>query len=483
MKTKEKLLVASIATLMVAFTACQNQATEQPPVKQVESTEKIETQTEDKDNENTSAEAVAKDNTAEEDLSSKEFAENIQKRVATHWPHMSEVWPDHDYEKHNLILFHVDENGEPKLAWNINVKGVNKVDLNKLDVEIPYPGSYAKIEYENKPSIAMSIDDEVIKDLEKSSEQVYKTVTHELVHFYYQDEHIESSRLANYPLDKTPRMYRKMIMNNLVKAYKNSDESDKYLSHAKYWYDKWTTEFSDEYNDIRGTDIDEGTARYVENIGSFIKPGLSKEEFKENAIKNINLDEDFVTADSESYDLGYVTALMLDQKIPNWKENFYKNKETLEEVLFKDVKPLEQDVDPEIEKKVSESIESFNNEVSGYISNITKAMDDKSVPYLKISNDEESVFASGIYITYKDSDIITNYMSKIDINGKSIDIKKLSLIDDFNGESASLLVPLDMEYKVENDVLTIDSEKLKVDGVKVKTETDENGRTVYVVQK
>ncbi len=483
MKTKEKLLAASVAALMVAFTACQSQGTVQPPVKQVETTENQAEKTKDEKIIKNTNEKPAEDVSTAEDLSSKEFAENVQKRVEAHWPHMSEVWPDHDYEKHNLILFHVDENGEPKVAWNINTKGVNQVDLNKLDIEVPFPGSYSQITYENKKSIAMSIDDEMIKNLDKSSDELYKKATHELVHFYYQDEHMESSRVANYPLDKTPRLYRKMIMDNLVKAYKNTDESNKYLSQAKYWYDKWTTEYSDEYNDIKGTDIDEGTARYVENIGSFIKPGLSKEEFKKNAIKLINMDEDFVTADAESYDLGYVTALMLDQKNPNWKDDFYKSKKSLEELLFKDVEPLKQEVDPDIEKKVTESIESFNSEVSGYVSNITKAIDDKSVPYLKINNDENSVFGSGISISYKEHSIITNYTTNMEVNGKNIDIKGLSLIDDFNDESSSLLVPLDMEYKIENEELTIDSEKLKVDGVKVKTEKDESGRTIFVVQK
>lgn len=489
MKSKKTMLIASVAALVVAFTACQNQpkpeqkaADTKTDVKQTEAKNETKDKTsEEKDVKDKKEADVAKS----EDAKMSEFAQKVAEKVKNHWPHMNKVWPTYDYNKHNLILFHLDENGEPTNAWKINVKGINKLQPSEYEsLDYPQPNGYSSLEFEGKPSISMSFDDENLKDLDKGSNTLYVTASHELVHFYYQDKlEISGTRTQPYPVNKVPRQYRFMIMKNLEDAYKNPANKEKALGQAKYWYEKWKTEFPNEYADIKSTDIAEGTAKYTEYLSEIVTDKTSPEDIKKVAVKLINLDQEFLAADSESYEMSPISALLLDEQNPDWKNNYYESNITLEELLFKNVKTVEQKMDPEVEKNISEKIESFNSEAKKNFENITKAFEDKSIPYLKIDKSESttSFGSEGVY-KYNGHEVATNYFATFGVKDKTIKINRFSSIEEFDDTNEFVIVPLTMEHSVENGVLTVKSKELEVNGIEVKTEKDNEGRTIYNIK-
>lgn len=307
----------------------------------------------------------------------------------------------------------------------------------------------------------MAIDDNEM-DQEDGANQTYRTATHELVHFYYQDNIVmneEADRTSQYLIEVKPRLVRQMIYHNLINAYEQEDKRDEYLSYAKYWLDLYKQEHNQEFLNIKSTDIAEATARYTENPGDFIGENLSKEDSKKKAIENIQKEEIFESADSESYEIGYVAALLLDELKPDWKNNFYESGLTVEETLLENISPKTQKVDKDLEKKVTEKIQESNEFAKEAIDPISKALSDETIPFLKvdIDNAATSYTMQGNY-NYQDHEIMAKFSSQYSFEGKTIDIKDQSIIFEFpgNGEGV-IVVPLLKDYEYKDGVLTVNT--------------------------
>ena len=242
------------------------------------------------------------------------FADEVASMVQTNWPSMHAVWPGYDYDKHNLILVSESQ------GVLINTKGITALSAQALEeLEKPNPGGYAKLAYEGKPSIIMAIDDVEMQQADGAIE-TYKTATHELVHFYYQDKaviHEQTDRTQRYPVEAGPRILRQMLYRRLIDAYENKGEAERHLAHAKHWLARYQNEFAQESMAIKSVDIAEASARQSENLGTFIGKKLDQEAFRQEAIKTIAKDEVFESADAESYEIGFVAALLLDERRPD----------------------------------------------------------------------------------------------------------------------------------------------------------------------
>lgn len=414
------------------------------------------------------------------------FAKKLGEEIKKHWPYMDKVWPGYNYKNHNVVFFNISESGSIKEAWLINADGSRKLsDGEYTKITPPQPGGYDKISFEGKPSISISADEKSIKE-DNALDNFYRITTHEIVHFYYQKEATNNfdvgNRYQEYPLDKTPRLYRKMVYKNLIEAYENPTKENESLGKAKYWLDKWKKEFSQEYKDIKSTDIVESTARYTENIGSFITDKLTKEEFEKNAKNNIKKNEDFLSADSESYEIGYVAALILDNKSPNWKNNFYKEGMTVEEKLLENVKEIPEKPDSEVEKRINKTVDQYNKTTAKSIEDIIKSEKDKKIPYLRLDiNKSESSLASSGMLKYNGKNVIEEYINGFKVGDKSIKIDRKNVIDVMSENGSPIIeVPLDIPYEYKSGILTIKSEKLTVEGIKA-VESNDNGRKILSI--
>ena len=74
----------------------------------------------------------------------------------------------------------------------------------------------------------------------------------------------KENRDQSYPIDYMPRVYRKMALLALKRAWDNPSQKDQQYSRAKYWTDKYEKTYAKEAAGIKGTDIDEGTADFFE---------------------------------------------------------------------------------------------------------------------------------------------------------------------------------------------------------------------------
>ena len=97
---------------------------------------------------------------------------------------MHKVWPGYAYTNHNFLIFYLDEEGAVKEAKLLNVNENRALEKKEYEnITPPNPEGYDQIQFQNKPSIVMSVDDTVM-ETENSVNELYKTATHEIVHFY-----------------------------------------------------------------------------------------------------------------------------------------------------------------------------------------------------------------------------------------------------------------------------------------------------------
>lgn len=312
------------------------------------------------------------------------IVQQTARQIQRHWPHMAQVWPGLDYDRHNLILFVIDDDNQVQQAWQISTQATNQLTSEEYaNLAVPQDGGFEKLDFAGQPSISASLSQRSLATT--NPEEFYRFITHELVHLYYQaqaDQSMgETSRSQQYPVEIEPRLYRQMIYQNLIKAYREPDKQADHLGRARYWHDLWKAKYPEEYRTIKAIDIAEATARYIENISAFIGQQTSPDEFLDKASQAIETDQLYTEASAESYELGYVAGLILDRTQPDWKQTFYQQNVSVDEWLLKDVKPIDQEPDPELKHKLSGKIEQYNQSVQARISHLISAQSDQTIPY------------------------------------------------------------------------------------------------------
>ncbi|OKL54403.1 hypothetical protein BSZ39_04420 [Bowdeniella nasicola] len=364
---------------------------------------------------------------------------------------MAKVWPTYNYTEHRLLLF-VRGAGDDTSAFAIGVDGVKKIEPK--DIQVPDVGGYSQLDYEGKPSIAMTIDAGELKK-DNAAPHLYRVAMHELVHFYYQGDMAQDggdSRAQAYPVDGTPRLYRRMIHHRLIEAYRHPDKRSEALAKAKYWLEKWQTEYADEAKSIKATDIAEGTARYTDNMAAFTTDSISKEDIRKKASELMVTGDFSASADAESYTIGEAAALLLDEVGGDWKKDFYQSNTTLADLLLKDVKTAEDSVDPEVKTKVDQAVKEQNDSIGKDIKDVTAAKKDTSIPNLKIDDtDTDGSYASSGSFLVDDEDVTTGFAKDYTVDWKNLTLSNLAVGHEFSEDGRSfLLVPLAMMHEVKD---------------------------------
>lgn len=415
-----------------------------------------------------------------------DYINDIYEKIKIHWTSMDKVWPGLNYENHNFLLFVLDNDQNIEKIWLMNTKEKREISRDKAEnIQVPKNFAYSKLEFEGKPSIASSISISVLDSPFSKDNILYRIITHEMVHFYYQPMSLlenEGDRGTLYPLDYKPRLYRKMLFLNLCDAFVNNDKA-KYLSQAKYWFEKWKTEYPNEFKSIENTDIIEGSTRYIEYLGEGITRDMKPEELNKYLVsKTLKISKEgySLSADSESYELGYISGILLDINLPNWKNEFYNNKKAPVDILLEKVVPIEEKMNPKIEKELIDSIEENNKKISSNIENLVKAEKDIKIPYLKINK----LYLSGNFIpdgfyNYNGKEIASNVFCIYKIKNQKIELKGTSFISlKENGENY-VLIPLLDNYSIKDDTLEINNKKI-IGTVNVKKIVENDSRIIFL---
>lgn len=414
------------------------------------------------------------------------LVEGVKEHVIMRWPLINTIWPGSDYTRHNLVLFYVDEQEAVQQAWLINTQEARPLsDSETRGLTVPQPGGYAMAKVLSAPSLVMSVDDFSLSQPDAVSE-TFRTATHELVHFYHQpsaQSQGEGSRAQSYPLQAAPRLYRQMVYQNLIMAAENPAERERALQQARYWQDRWQTEFPQEIKDIRTTDIAEGTAKYIENLGFVIQKDMDQKTLWQKAGALIERDALFPSSDAESYDLGFVACLLLDQTKPGWQADFYQQGKTPVDALLQGFAPLQQEAPLEISKKVTAEIDAINQEAQEDMKDVIKARQDSSIPWLELDvTDTQNSNESRANFLLGQDDVLTGFGAQYRVQGVSLRLKGVSVVTTVK-EDGSLLfsLPLTQPHVVKDGHLSVNTDQAQAENLLV-TQRQEEGRLVYAAK-
>ena len=266
-------------------------------------------------------------------------------------PKMKEVWPGDDVlseDKFNLMMVRFTKEDLSDIRmFLVNAQAKNEIPnapqvaatnpVVKKAIEEMVSRGYEKSEYDGKPVTYVSYCDPSPKEREKYKKYLndaqsialdhIDTFYHESFHFYIQGKdwgNPESKdRDQVYPIDFGPRTYRVLANLMLIRAFDNFNNKalrDEYYGRAKYWHEKYNSEFVDEFKRISLNDINEGTANFFGKavIHSIFSNWQPFERLANEALAT--------TIDGESYSLGAV-AIALLQKEGRLSESVAKFKE------------------------------------------------------------------------------------------------------------------------------------------------------------
>lgn len=420
--------------------------------------------------------------------------DQVHSLLKEHASTSQDVWQGYDLTKHNVIIIEVDDSTEePINGWVVNSNSKRKLTSEEIkEISVPAIGGYNSLSFDGKESIVLSTSQSTLPFLNSvfTINYLYEVATHEMFHFYYdpiekyQELGIESEeRYTTFPKDATPRVYRKMVYDSLVAAYENPKEELQYLGQAKYWYDIWQSKFPGEYALAELTDIAEGKARYVQNM---LCVNLAKQSEVAQRIQTMFIKEDklFDGPSSESYELGFIAGVLLDKYNPNWKLEISQSNIRPVELLLKGVEPVKGDENAFIlmlEKAEKETAKG-NEKIKNKLSTIDAAQQDIGIAFLALNNKfSTGSYSTSDFISYNDNVICLDFSSTFENKGDKIKVNSLSVYDATSSESNSYILPLTMDYSVENGYLVFNDKSVQ-GKVKVREMKENDGRLVYIME-
>lgn len=417
----------------------------------------------------------------------------VAKKIRANWGGLGQKWPGLKYETNTLLILDLDAKENKKRGWVVDIKGVAELKASELkSINAPSILGYNAMSFKGQNALVISVEESILKEMDQmmksknllSNNFIYTVASHEMVHFYYQPQLKRSSsvesRATVYPLSEVPRVYRKMIMLKLIDAYqaKTELEAMRYLSEAKHWNEKWKNEFKNESQGIYNTDFLEGQARYIEYMAEDknlkkITPilfGLIKENV-------------YTEADAESYELGFLSGLLLDKYIPSWKASYFKKEYRPVDLLLSLVKSKENAVDEKTKKEYKEKTVASNQEIGLMIKDIEESQKNTNMPYLRINtNAVIGSYSIDSNVMFNKMDVYTHMVFNAKTKGGEVSLKGISVFEERNAMGESFYyIPLTMPFEIKNDWLIIESPTLSVK-TWVEQGKDDTGRLIYTVR-
>jgi hypothetical protein len=434
------------------------------------------------------------------------IAKKFQKRFKLVLNNFDKIW----YEGYPTLEVQLS-NGER--AWKITKENVSEFPENKKPEFSNTRIGYADVSKNKLPIFQFVITEDELEDISfdplflldnKRTENIAvgiisDYVFHEAFHYYVQEkshlkENIEiissptiNSRNTLYPVLATPRIYRNNIYQTLVSAFENKKERNKYLSEAKYWFLKYRAEYPTEASRIVLTDIDEGTAKYVETmVNIFVNIGFSPKEdlLRKSIIENIKNIRPLKSVDAESYPLGVVSGVLMNEMKIDWKRKVLNKKTPLTplDILFEGISPATKE--PEVNYDHISILKKYakdKNERLKTPMDLVMSVYKKEIDYklLVLPMTPSSYNTTGHYtnsLIPEENTIVLNYKQNIIFEGGSIEV------DDVSGIKLESLKP-ECGYESSFIVILDEDNSFNVEINALKKEIkDNNGHTFVCVQ-
>jgi hypothetical protein len=380
--------------------------------------------------------------------------------VAKVWPEAGRIWPGVVMKDRRIIL------GDGKTARLITVEGVKNLsaaDLAQRKLTIPPSGSLYTT-WDGHPAVVINSADPSYADEAKAgrmslSEVLFGAATDELFHSWQQRGRPPNQRQlrgTEYPLAVAPRLYRAMLYDDVLVAYKDPAQRRQRLQNAAYWYSRWQKEYAAEAQRAVPTDAAEGAAGYFDAVSAAMAQGADRKNLKQvrEQVAYEPLDQGVDTrrlsVDGEAAPLGALAGLILDEMKKPWQKQVTQGGQTPVGVLLQGVPPvaerpsddLRQVIQDELAKQNSDLIPRFNPLVRAY-NNSSDAL--LLVPLETATGDLET----GGYYTTKNVPyaMLARLSGTFQFPTGTLRAKEASVLTGAVGGRQYVIVPLDPSHK------------------------------------
>lgn len=302
-----------------------------------------------------------------ETITHAEYAERMAAATASAWPKLATMERLKNqtgfYARAQILLY------DGVSAWLIDANGYRPVaagPVQALGLSSDYL-NFAELLWENRPTVyigmGQGLPDEEARRMRDPGAvpELFALATHEAFHFFGQENDWQldvGSRDSRYPLQAQPRQYR----HHLLKALHASLQGDtQALGKARYWHERWQSEFAQEARQIRFYDIIEGTASYIEGLAQAFAGGEAgrPEAWAKGAFPRA----DVLSLDGESYALGALAIYILDRRDAKGWQAIIDGQTPVQRLLA--TVPQVVDVpDAALEQRISEHVDAQNRELA-----------------------------------------------------------------------------------------------------------------------
>jgi hypothetical protein len=399
-------------------------------------------------------------------------ATEMQVFVSKVWPEAGKIWPGAVLKDRRIVV------GDGRTARLVSVDGVENLtaaDLTRHKVTIPASGSLYTT-WDGHPTVVLNGADpayaEEARDEHASlSEILFGAATDELFHSWQQrgrSLYQRQMRGTEYPLAVTPRLYRAMMYDDLVAAYRDPKQRQQHLANAAYWYGKWQKEYADEARRATGPDAFEGAAGYFDAVASAMVRGADREKPDElrDKVGYASLDQGMdprrLTVDGEAAPLGALAGLLLDEAaskqqkknkkahVVPWQQRVGANGQTPVGLLLWGVAPVPEQSSDELRQAIQDELAKQNSDLIPRFNPLVRAYNDNGdslllVPLETATGDLET----GGYYTTKNVpyEMLARLTGTFRFPSGHLRAKEASVLTGVVDGHQYVIVPLDPEHK------------------------------------
>lgn len=420
-------------------------------------------------------------------------SQEVHTYVAKVWPQAGRIWPGLVLKDRWIII------GDGKAARLINVEGIKNLgaaELAKRKIELPRSGSLYTT-WDGHPTVILnstdpSYVDEAMADHVSLSQVLFSAATDELFHSWQQrGQRADHGPLrgTEFPLAVTPRLYRAMLYNDVLAAYRDPGQRRRHLANAAYWNSKWQKEYPGEAARAVSADAAEGAAGYFDAVSAAMAEGADRKDPDDlrNHVPYEPLDQGIdptrLTVDAEAVPLGAVAGLLLDEmtsksksksKTP-WQKQIGPGGQTPVGLLLHGVAPVAEQPSDGLRQVIQDALAKQNTDLIPMFDPLLKAYRDHGDALLLVPLESATAdLETGGYYTAKDVPyaLLARLTGTFQFPTGRLRAEQASVLTGRIGGKRYIIVPLDPRHnktRLSGNRLELKTGRL-TGGFRVKTE-------------
>jgi hypothetical protein len=276
------------------------------------------------------------------------------------------IWYNYNWADLKVIFVYPDSDWS--WAWDASADEIERISTKKLAKLDKGTINKSFHFFEWDEQAAMSL---IVEEGDDKFAWLFYFGVHEFFHNQgqkgWKGQH---GRMTAYPFEWEPRLYRRMMFDNLKRFLEHEHPVD--LGRARYWYDRWA---QDAYEVGETTDGYEGTAKYVDRLAEVVwELGCSAtdDQLRTRTYEKINAEFGHPTSGkilnlaSEGYEIGALAAFILrfsGQPLASWNARMALG-DTPVEVLLEDVTPVPEEAPVQLLEMFKQTADRLNEELT-----------------------------------------------------------------------------------------------------------------------